>query len=65
MNEALVTQNTVAFCRDYADQAWKLSCGTQEIQTLTNNKKKPNPKPNNQNQKELNIKLQLFIKIPN
>ena len=52
MNEALVTQNSAAFHEDYADQVWKLSCGTHEIQTLMTN------------QKELNIKLQLFIKIP-
>lgn len=51
MNEALVTQNSVDFHGDYADKVWKLSCGTHEIQSLTN-------------QRESNTELQLVIKIP-
>lgn len=51
MNEALVTQNSADFHGDYADKVWKLSCGTHEIQSLTN-------------QRESNIELQLVIKIP-
>lgn len=51
MNEALVTQNSADFHGDYADQVRKLSCGTHEIQSLTD-------------QRELNIELQLVIKIP-
>lgn len=50
MNEALAMQNSAAFRGDYADQVWKLSCGTHKIQTLITNQKE--------------LKLQLFIKIP-